>query len=474
MSVSRSSLKLFAGSVGTTLMTFLALAYFARELGSAQLGVFFLFQAALSMLVMGADLGIGTAVEKRISAGEGMSVFWSGAALVAGLAGTLALGVVLLRGVVSGYLGADLALLLAVALTLMAARRLLDAALRGSLRAGELAGLSVLRLGVQYGLAAALVWNGMDVYALVFGLLAGLAAANSWAVVKLRPAFARPTRSDARSLLGYAKYNAIPSVGLEVHNWMDVLIIGVFLTQSDVGAYEIAWRVAGVTTLLAGSIGVAIMPQASAWDAEGSTDRVGELVSAAFTPALVFVLPAVAGVAVLGEDILGLLFGPEFTSASLVLVVLVAGKTPEAVQMVVGRTLLGLDRPDLVARATVVSLVCNLLLNVTLVLWLGLVGAALATTLSFTVGTALRVHYLGTFVPLSIPLDELVWCGVAAAVMGGVLAVLHGFVVVQSLTVLVGFVVLGAVIYGLLVLAHGSLRGTLFGYVRSFLPNAAF
>ena len=474
MSVSRSSMKLFAGSVGTTLLTFLALAYFARELGSAQLGVFFLFQAALSMLVMASDLGINTAVEKRLSAGEGMSVFWSGVALVAGLAGTFALAVVVLRGVVSGYLGADLAALLAVAVGLKAAGRVLNAALRGSLRAGELAGLSVLELGVQYGLGAALVWSGMDVRALVFGLLAGLAASNCWALVKLRPSPARPTRVDVRSLVGYAKYNAIPSVGLEVHNWMDVLIIGVFLTQADVGAYEIAWRVAGVTTVLAGSIGVAIMPQASAWDADGSTDRVGRLVSAAFTPALVFVLPAVAGVAVLGEDILAILFGPEFTSASLVLVVLVAGKAPEAVQMVVGRTLLGLDRPDLVARATVVSLALNLTLNVALVLWLGLVGAALATTLSFAVGTALRVRYLGSFVSLSIPVGELCWCAVAAAAMGGLLAVLRRAIVVESITVLLGFVGLGAVIYALLLFANASLRTTLLGYVRSFLPNATF
>ena len=474
MSVSRSSLKLFAGSVGTTLLTFVALAYFARELGSAQLGVFFLFQATLSMLVMASDLGINTAVEKRLSAGEGMNVFWSGVALVAGLAGTFALAVVVLRGVVSGYLGADLAVLLAVAVGLKAAGRVLHAALRGSLRAGELAGLSVLGLGVQYGLAAALVWSGMGVPALVFGLLAGLAVSNCWALVKLRPRPARPTEHDARSLLGYAKYNAIPSVGLEVHNWMDILVIGVFLTQSDVGAYEIAWRVAGVTTVLAGSIGVAIMPQASAWDAEGSTERVGRLVSAAFTPALLFVLPAVAGVVVLGEDILALLFGPEFTAASLVLVVLVAGKAPEAVQMVVGRTLLGLDRPDLVARATVVSLALNLALNVTLVFWFGFVGAALATTLSFTVGTALRVHYLGTFVPLAVPVGELCWCAVAAAVMGGLLAVLHRVVVVESITVLFGFVALGAVIYALLLVANASLRATLLRYARSLLPNTAF
>lgn len=40
-----------------------------------------------------------------------------------------------------------------------------------------------------------------------------------------------------------------------VHSWVDVLVLGWFLDQSAIGVYEIAWRVAGVTTLLAGAIG---------------------------------------------------------------------------------------------------------------------------------------------------------------------------------------------------------------------------
>ncbi|MWG33053.1 oligosaccharide flippase family protein [Halomarina oriensis] len=474
MSVSRSSLRLFAARVGTTALSFLALAYFARVLGSGQLGVFFLFQAALAMLVMLSDVGISTAIEKRMSAGGGPSVFWTGASVVGGVAGVLSAVVVGFRGVVSGYLGADLALLLALALLLTTAQLVLNAGLRGTLRTGETGDLMVLKLGLQWGLAAVLVWSGMDVFALVVGFLVGVTASNCWAAVKLRPSPATPTEADARSLLGYAKYNAIPSVGREVHSWMDVLVVGLLLTAADVAAYEIAWRVASVTTLLAGAIGVAIMPQTSAWDADGGSERIGRLVSAAFLPALVFVLPAVAGAVVVGEDLLRIAFGPEFTTASLVLVVLVAGKASEAIQLVVGRTLLGLDRPDLVARATALSLGLNLVLNVTLVLAFGLVGAAVATTLSFALGTALRMRYLGRFVPLSVPLADLAWCVGASLVMGGVLVALGRSVALDSAVALLGYLLSGALVYGVVLLVKPSLRETLVGYAETVLPETVF
>ncbi|EJN57646.1 oligosaccharide flippase family protein [Halogranum rubrum] len=473
MSVSSSSVRLFVGRIATMILNFAALAYFARALGSADLGVFFLFQAALSMLVLVSDVGLSTAVEKRLSAGSGRSVFWTGAMLMGGIASVLSLGLVLFRDVAAGFLGADLALTLVVALGLSVAQRLLNAALRGELRTGELASLTIAETAVQYGVAAVFVWSGLGAEALVVGVLLGLTVSDLWALVKVRPAPATPTKDDADSLLEYAKYNAIPTVGLQVHNWMDVLIIGVFLAQSDVGAYEVAWRVAGATTLLAGSIGLAIMPQASAWDAEGAGDRVGRLVSATFVPALLFVIPAVVGALVIGADGLRLIFGSEFERASLVLVVLVAGQAPAAVQSVVGRTLLGLDRPNLVARATIVSIVLNLVLNVVLVVQIGLIGAALATTLSFTVGTILRVRYLDELVPLTAPTLELGWCGVAATVMGVVLFVLDGFVTIESVTVLLGFVLLGSAIYGLVLVAHPSVRRTLLRYARSVVPRVA-
>lgn len=473
MNVSRASVRVFLGRVGTTLLSFVALAYLARELGSAGMGVFFLFQGLLTMLATGTDAGLATAVEKRISGGRDTgTVLSTGGALILGLVAVVAVVLLVARGAVNEYVGAEIAALLAVGLALRQVMRLLYAGVRGDLRVGEIADLQVATTVAQFGVAAALVAVGVGPLALVVGVLAGTAAGAGLAAWKLRPSLALPSPGQARSLLSYAKYNIVPSIGLQVHNWMDVLVIGWFLSQSAVGVYEIAWRVAGVTTLLAGAIGASLLPQASAWEDAG--ERVGRLVSAAFVPALVLIVPATFGTVVLASDILELIFGAEFggATAAAVLVVLVAGKAPEAIQIVVGKTLLGLDRPDLVARATVATLVLNLVGNVTLIPEFGLLGGAAATTLSFTVGMYLRVRYLGGCVPLRFPARKVGWCVLAAAAMAAVVTVVRSTVTPRNVPQLFALVGLGGLVYAAAALIYPPLRRELIGYLSEFLPDA--
>lgn len=53
--------------------------------------------------------------------------------------------------------------------------------------------------------------------------------------------FGRPSMDHARSLIGYGIYSVIPSVEGEIHNWMDITLIGVFMSPAAVAAYEVAW-----------------------------------------------------------------------------------------------------------------------------------------------------------------------------------------------------------------------------------------
>ncbi len=474
MNISRSSLKLFGAQLATNAVSFVALAFFARQLGSAQMGVFFLFQAASSVLVMLSDLGLATAMEKRISGGQDAgSVVSSAAALMVGLLSLVAFGVLLFRGPLNAYIGADLAGWLVLAITLTQVKRLTMAWYRGDLRVGDTADIQLLSSLLQMGTSVALILLGVDVLALVFGVLVGSALSSAWALVRNRPPLSRPRTDDATSLFHYAKYNLIPSIGIEVHSWTDVLIIGLFLTQSAVGAYEVAWRVAGVTTLLAAAISMSVLPQTSAWDANSETDRIERLVSSSIVPSLLLIIPSIFGVALLAPDVLGLVFGEDFGAASLALVVLVAGKIPEAIQLVVGKCLLGLDKPNLVARATVVALALNVVLNVALITEFGLLGAAVATTFSFTVGMVLRVHYLREFIAFRLPYANLAWCVVASGVMAAVVVAVRTQLPTTTVPRLLATVAVGAAVYAVVVLLYPPLRSLLLGYVSDLVPRPA-
>lgn len=472
MNVSRSSALVFLGSIGATVAGFVGNVYFARVLGSELLGTFFLFQALLTMFVVGTDLGVGTAIEKQMSGSNDRSeVFSTALAFYLTTIGIVAVGVWLFSSHINNYVGAEVAVLLIVAVTVTQLKKLTNNALKGELRVGEIAGPMFLNRFGWVAVGALLLTLGFGVESLIYAIIAGATASLIWLAAKLDTSVTRPTVDRFRSLFGFAKYNFIPTVGLRVHNWMDVLVIGYFLTQSSVGAYEVAWKVSAITTILATSISTTMLPQASAWDADSERNRIEDLLTTAITPSVVLIFPAFFGVLALAPEILGLLFGPDFTVASLALVVLVAGKVPEAIQMLVGRCLLAMDEPALVARATVWTIALNLVLNVVLILNFGLLGAAIATTTSFTVGLILRIRYLSTLVEFRIPYREVGWCLVASIAMYAFVRLATDRIVVDSLPKLVGVVLFGGVCYAAILPLFGDLRARLFVLVRRLAPS---
>lgn len=471
MDVSRASLKEFVTRIAQTVLSFVALAYFARELGSAELGTFFLFQATLSALGMASNLGVDTAIEKRMSAvGDPGAVLSTAALIKLALLVVLAVAVVGLRGRVNAYVGADVALFLILAHALAQANTVFTQGLRGELRVGEVAEVRLVAATVRYALSGALVYSGLDMWALVYGLIVGFAVGSAWTFWKLETAFETPRREYAWSLYDYAKFNLVPTLGLKIHNWMDVLIIGWFLTPAAVGAYEVSWRVAAITTILAGAISATVIPQTSAWQVEGRTDRIEDLIANAFVPSLFLVIPATFGVLVLAPDVLGLVFGREYAVAWLALIVLVAGKVPGVIQMLVGKCLLGLDHPDLVARATVVSIVANLVLNVVLIQQFGIVGAAVGTTTSLAAGMVIRTYYLRRFLSIRFPAREVGWCVFASVAMTAIVYWITTVIGVESIVELFGVVAVGVASYGAVAVTYRPLRTRLVGYMRSVMP----
>jgi O-antigen/teichoic acid export membrane protein len=247
-------------------------------------------------------------------------------------------------------------------------------------------------------------------------------------------------------------------------------MIGVFLTQSHVAAYEVAWRVSGMVMLLSYSISITIFPQISEWDVNDQREKIARLIPKSVTGSLLLVFPAIVGAALLDTEILLYLFGEEYTIANLVLVVLLVSKVPDAVNAVLGRVLLGMDRPDLLARAVGAFMVLNMVLNVVLIQYFGLIGAAVATGGSFLVNATLTAYYLRQLVPIRFDYPDLAVIAGAALAMGAVLYLSRQVIPVTSLVSLVLLVAGGGIVYFPLLLGSRDIRQRVLTVVRS-LPQ---
>jgi O-antigen/teichoic acid export membrane protein len=467
MNIAKASSKLFGASSFNTLVGFAGVTFFARELGASQMGVFFLFEAVLGVLSLVADFGLRGAVEKRISEGQSGGEVLS-TALVMKLVPVAAIVVVVgvFRQEINAYVGADVAFLLLIGLVLQELGETQQMVLSGEQRVGQMALPDTARQIGWVGVGALLVLQGYGITGLIYGLFVGYGVMFLWSWHRASSSLRRPSVACGRSLLDFSKYHVVSKAQGYVYSWMDVAIIGFFLTPTAVGAYEIAWRITEAIVLLSNSLAVSILPKISEWHTRGLRDRIGALVSDVTVPSLVLVIPAFGGAVVLSREVLTFVFGPEFAVATLVLVILSGEKIVQALYRLFHRSLHGIDRPDLAARTIVVTLFVNLLLNLLLIRPLGIEGIAVATTVSFALGAFLHWRYFTRYVPIEFPVRELAWCVVSTGIMVLVLGGLRLVLPVDSVVPLLLLIVLGAIVYLLSLTAYSPLRTRLIADVR--------
>jgi O-antigen/teichoic acid export membrane protein len=241
MSIARSSLALFGTRSIGAVIGFGAIVVFARELGIAALGSYFLFQALLEVITLGADAGLKSAVEKRISEGEPAGdILGAGIAMKAVFLAVGATVVLALREPIAGYVGADLVVLLVCVAVLREFGRLTTFVLRGELRVPDSAMVELIQKGVYVVIGITLAFRGFGVRAPVYGLLAGYAVMLVVGAVRMDTRPGVPSTEMARSLLSYSQYKFVSQVGAIGYSWIDVLVIGMFLSPAAVGAYEVA------------------------------------------------------------------------------------------------------------------------------------------------------------------------------------------------------------------------------------------
>lgn len=467
MDIQRSIVKLFSAKLASRVVGFIGLTFFARELGAEQMGIFFLFQAVLSLLALPADLGIREGIEKRISEDEYPdNILTTGLLLKLGLALLLGLAVLVSRRYVNEYIGGRVAVLLVIALVLNALSTVAIRTLKGELRVGEIGLLQFSRQVVWVGGGAVLIWAGLEYRGIIYSMILGLGVVFVWGMGKRSTPFGTPSREHASSLWAYSKYSFVGAVGGSFYSWLDVAVIGFFLTQSHVGAYEMAWRIGLVVSLLSNTIATTIFPQVSEWDAREQRNRIENLLPNALASSFFFVGPAFFGSLLLSKEILGLLFGNEYVIAQVVLIMFMAFNFVNAITGIVARVLRAIDHPALVAKARVVSVSVNLVLNIILVQQFGITGAAVATGLAITVYTLLITRFLNNYIAITFPYYEVGWYILASVGMATVIGGIQYVVQINTVPELLGVVGLGAAVYFLLIVANESLRGKLLRNAR--------
>jgi O-antigen/teichoic acid export membrane protein len=445
----------FVSNLFASVLGFVATIYIARVLGAEPLGIYHRSLGLISWLSIVGTMGFSGAISKRISEGEEQGAYAvAGVSIVAGFFVVVAVAIFVARGQVNAYVGFPVAGFLVSILLVVLGFSVVNDVLSG-LSLVHIYGILIpVKVGVRSLLQIVLIIVSLSTVGLFIGHIAGIAlvmCVGGYIAFRNLPTLTRPSVRHFEDLIDFAKYSWLGDIQGQMFNYMDVVVLGFFVSQALIGVYSVAWNIAQFLAIFSGSITNTLFPEMSRLSTEEDPNAVSGLVEKSLAYGGLFLIPGLFGGALLSERLLRL-YGPEFSQGALILVILVVANLIHGYQKQLLNTLNGIDRPDLAFRVNGVFVVANLVLNVVLIFFYGWLGAAVATATSAGISYVLSHVYVNSIIEFSVPKREILYQVVASVIMGcvvyGGIRIEETFALLRSNVVLVlALVIVGAGVY---------------------------
>jgi O-antigen/teichoic acid export membrane protein len=320
----------------------------------------------------------------------------------------------------------------------------------------------------QVGLIAYLVLSGYGILSTVFAVLAirAIIFLILFFLIKSQIGIKRPHFSRIREYLSFS----LPTIPGNISAWVvassDRYVIAYFLGATSVGIYSAGYGIGTIPLMAAEVLGFVLPPTLSKLYDEGRMTEVKTHLSYSLKYLLILVIPFVFGAAVLAEPVLRLFSTPEIASQGYLVLPIVAlstlfyviGSVPTQILFLVRKT-------KIIGIAWIAAALTNLVLNILIVPYIGILGAAITTLIAYLLALGLRTYYAFREFKFDIQWRSIIKSVVASAIMS--LAIWMMAPQGTSTTILT--IVAGAAIYGgVLLLLKGLTKEELRFFKRLF------
>jgi O-antigen/teichoic acid export membrane protein len=207
--------------------------------------------------------------------------------------------------------------------------------------------------------------------------------------------------------------------------FMPIFVMGLYLKNSDIGIYNISFRIALMVSILLSAFRLIFSPTISGLFAKQNTIMISKLYKATTKWAFTFSLVVVSVIALFGGTLLGI-FGGDFTQGLMVLLVISLGEMVSASCGLVGNLIVMSGRPKVAFINSFVSFIIVLLLCFMLIPAYGILGAAFSYALSVVLMNFVRVseiYYFEKLQPFNISylkpmISALIGFGIVESIKG--------------------------------------------------------
>jgi O-antigen/teichoic acid export membrane protein len=212
-------------------------------------------------------------------------------------------------------------------------------------------------------------------------------------------------------------------LALVIYN-ADVVVLGIFRGESEVGLYLAAYTLINFVGVLGNTATLVAIPSLSRL--RGSGDRGMELFRTSIAQVVTIGLPVAVGGAMLAPGLIDLLFGAGYAAASPILRLLLLSIPVLLVRSVLQASLIAASRQDRVLHTTAWAATVTLIGDLVLIPIIGMTGAALVTVAAETTRVTAAAIYAAREGYDGVRPARFVRAIAAAAVMASAIRVLRG------------------------------------------------
>ena len=273
----------------------------------------------------------------------------------------------------------------------------------------SLAAISLIAVDLHYYLGGLLVAEG----AVVVGIVMWFHRAGLFAVGRFRLGIARSAWVFSAPLIAYELTSVVLDSG-------DRLLIGRYLGLHQLGLYSAAYSIATYAEeALMAPVNLALIPAYMKIWVEQGAQATSQFLSQTLD-IFVMIAGAVALIIyVTSDDIIRLLASKKFAAAHSILPVIVCGLLVYATHIFFNAPLLIHKRSLTLTAVTAGSCLVNVGLNVFLLPRIGIMGAAIATLVSYLLFVVTILMVSRRYLAFSLPINTLLCCiGTAGGLIG--------------------------------------------------------
>ncbi|CAG0999537.1 Stage V sporulation protein B [Methanosarcinales archaeon] len=192
----------------------------------------------------------------------------------------------------------------------------------------------------------------------------------------------------------------------DVNNRVDIILIGFFLASTDIGYYAVAVNLSSFFWLIPSSIQRITYPATSAYWSENNHIALNNMLNKSMKYCTIILVLTGLGVGFFAQDIITIIFKKEFVSSTLPLQILLIGTVIRgSIIIPIGSSFAGIGRPGIDLKIIAIIAIINLILDIILIPQIGIAGAAIAATISLSVGAFVGLYLVIKFLRIKIDIS---------------------------------------------------------------------